>query len=246
MKHSTAGLEGSQMSPAHRGKFVSYLRVSTTKQGADGLGIDAQRQAVAQYLNGGSWKLLREFCEVESGKKAKRPQLEQALQLAKVSGARLLVAKLDRLSRDAGFLYRLRDAGVRFTCCDVPDASELTIGVLAVVAEDEARRISARTKAALAAAKARGTLLGDRTGANLKGVSGYREAVATLQAKADARAKDVAPILADIEQAGITSHRGIAAELNAREIPSPRGKLWNEFQVARLRRRLQALDTKGA
>jgi hypothetical protein len=96
------------MSPRHDGRYVSYLRVSTDKQGAEGLGIEAQRQAVTQYLDGGRWKLLKEFVEVESGKVAHRPQLEQALQLAKISGARLLVAKLDRLSRDAGFPGRTR------------------------------------------------------------------------------------------------------------------------------------------
>jgi len=229
------------MSPRHDGRYVSYLRVSTDKQGAEGLGIEAQRSAVRQYLDGGRWKLLKEFVEVESGRRADRPELEKALQLAKVSGARLLVAKLDRLSRDAGFLFRLRDAGVKFTCCDIPDASELTIGVLAVVAEDEARRISTRTKAALAAAKARGTRLGQRDGRNFKGVSGWRSAVAKLSHLADERAKDMAPIVADIVKGGVTSHRGIAIELNERGIPSARGRQWSEFQVARLRRRLGGL-----
>jgi DNA invertase Pin-like site-specific DNA recombinase len=195
--------------------------------------------------------------EVESGKVAHRPQLEQALQLAKISGARLLVAKLDRLSRDAGFLFRLRDAGVKFTCCDIPDASELTIGVLAVVAEDEARRVSARTKAALAAARAeialkgfrisrtgqRYTRLGQRDGRNFKGVSGWRSSVAKLRAQADERARDMASTVEDIVKT-VTSHRGIARELNAREIPSPRGKAWNEIQVARLRRRLAQLGSR--
>jgi DNA invertase Pin-like site-specific DNA recombinase len=230
------------MSPAHRGKFVSYLRVSTDRQGADGLGIAAQRSAVATYLNGGAWTMLKEFVEVESGKVNARPQLEKALNLCKVSRARLVIAKLDRLSRNAAFLLKLRDTGVRFVAADMPEATDTVIGIMAVIAQDERERISQRTKDGLAEAKKRGVKLGNPHGAAplRRAGKGNRAAVATLRAQADARAKDLAPILDDIMKT-VTSHRDIATELNEREIPSPRGKQWGEIQVARLRRRLGRL-----
>ena len=233
------------MSPAHRGRFVSYLRVSTTKQGAEGYGIEAQRRAVEQFLNGGSWKLLKEFVEVESGKVDARPQLHQALHLCKVSGARLVIAKLDRLSRNAAFLLALRDAGIKFVAADMPEANDTVVGIMAIIAQDERERISDRTRRALAEARARGVQLGNPHGAQFLRAAGKGNvaAVAAIKAGATERARDLAPIVADIEQAGITSHRGIAAELNDREIPSPRGKQWNEIQVARLRRRLATLTT---
>src|SRR5215208_2042297 len=137
------------------GRFIAYHRVSTAQQGRSGLGLEAQRQAVADYLNGGRWELLREFTEVESGKRADRPELAKALAACRVHRATLVIAKLDRLSRNAGFLMNLRDAGVEFVCADMPAANRLTVGIMAVVAEAEAEMISARTKAALAAAKAR-------------------------------------------------------------------------------------------
>jgi DNA invertase Pin-like site-specific DNA recombinase len=234
------------MSPAHRGKFVSYLRVSTDKQGADGYGIEAQRSAVATYLNGGAWTMLKEFVEVESGKVNGRPQLEKALQLAKVSGARLVIAKLDRLSRNAAFLLQLRDAGVKFVAADMPEATDTVIGIMAVIAQDERERISQRTKDGLAEAKKRGVRLGNPNGAAplRRAGKGNVAAVAALRAQADAHARDLEPIVADIVKAGTTSHRGIAAELNEREIPSPRGRAWNEIQVARLRRRLADLTAR--
>src|SRR6516225_2862500 len=129
-------------------KFVSYLRVSTARQGKSGLGIEAQRKAVEDYLNGGNWKLVKEFVEVESGKHADRPQLAKAFQACRVTGGKLVIAKLDRLSRDAHFLLGLEKAGVDFVAADMPQANRLTIGIMAVMAEDERRRISERTKAA--------------------------------------------------------------------------------------------------
>ena len=135
------------------GKFVSYLRVSTARQGKSGLGIEAQRKAVEDYLNGGNWQLVKEFVEVESGKKADRPQLEKAFQFCRLIGAKLVIAKLDRLSRDAHFLLGLEKAGVDFVAVDSPHANRLTVGIMALMAEDEGRKISERTKAALQAAK---------------------------------------------------------------------------------------------
>jgi len=135
-------------------KFVSYLRVSTDRQGRSGLGLDAQRKMVGDFLNGGDWKLIAEFLGVESGKRDDRPKLAQAIHRAKVTGARLLVAKLDRLSRNIAFVAALQETKVPFTCCDMPDANEFTIHLFAAIAQHERKVISERTRAAFAAAKA--------------------------------------------------------------------------------------------
>src|SRR3954471_22044869 len=135
-----------------QGKFISYLRVSTAKQGASGLGIDAQRKAVTDYLNGGRWSLITEVVEVESGKRSDRPKLAEALRLCRLHNATLVIAKLDRLSRDAAFLMKLQNEGVRFVAADMPEANEMVVGIMAVVAQAERKMISARTKAALQAA----------------------------------------------------------------------------------------------
>src|ERR671911_796243 len=139
-----------------QGKFVAYYRVSTERQGRSGLGLEAQRKAVEDYLNGGRWQLLAEFVEVESGKREDRPKLAEALALCRLHGATLVIAKLDRLSRDAHFLLGLQKAGVDFVAADMPDANKMTVGIMALVAQHEREMISERTKAALAAAKARG------------------------------------------------------------------------------------------
>jgi len=142
------------------GRFVSYLRVSTDRQGKSGLGLEAQRASVADYLNGGTWELIDEFVEIESGGNAARPKLAEALALCRAHRATLVVAKLDRLARDAHFLLGLEKAGVDFVAADMPHANRLTVGIMAMVAEQERQFISDRTKAALAAAKARGVKLG--------------------------------------------------------------------------------------
>jgi len=227
-----------------RGRFVSYLRVSTDKQGRSGLGLEAQRAAVEQYLNGGRWQLLAELVEIESGKRKDRPKLAEAIALCRAHRATLLVAKLDRLARNAAFLLSLRDAGVEFLACDMPDANRMTVGILAVVAEDEAERISARTKAALAAAKARGKRLG--------GFRGHRgtaadaaHARAAKSSKADQRAAVVAPILARIDSAGTATLASIARQFNDEELPTPRGTgRWTATSVARLKRRLASSGGK--
>src|SRR3954466_11391511 len=139
------------------GKWVAYYRVSTAKQGASGLGLEAQREAVAGYLNGGNWQLAAEFTEVESGRKNDRPELAKALAMCRRIGATLIIAKLDRLARNVAFVSNLMESGVEFVAADFPQANRLTIHILAAVAEHEREMISARTKAALAAAKARGT-----------------------------------------------------------------------------------------
>src|SRR3954447_6983406 len=145
----------------HKGNFISYLRVSTAKQEQSGLGLEAQRSAVEAWLNGGDWKVVEEVVEIESGGSHRnRPGLARALEACRRYGAKLIISRLDRLSRDPVFLLSLRDAGIDFAAVDMPNANRMTVGVMALVAEQEREAISARTKAALAAAKARGVKLG--------------------------------------------------------------------------------------
>jgi DNA invertase Pin-like site-specific DNA recombinase len=147
--------------PPHYGKFIAYFRVSTDRQGKSGLGVDAQREAVMNYLNGGRWTLANDFTEVESGKRNDRPELEKALAACKRQKAKLVIAKLDRLSRNLAFIATLMDSGVEFVAVDNPHANKLTVHILAAVAQHEREIISARTSAALKAAKARGKPLGN-------------------------------------------------------------------------------------
>ena len=212
------------------GRFVSYLRVSTDKQGRSGLGLEAQRAAVAGFLNGGQWELVAEFVEVETGKRADRPVLAQALAACRLHRAVLVIAKLDRLARDAHFLLGLEKAGVDFVAADMPHANRLTVGIMAMVADEERRMISARTKAALAAAKARGVRLGNP--GNLKNrAAGSARGNAAKAAGADARAADILPVINGIRAAGVTSANGIARALNERSIPTARGGRWQAVQV---------------
>jgi DNA invertase Pin-like site-specific DNA recombinase len=220
------------------GKFVSYLRVSTDKQGRSGLGMEAQRTAVEQFLNGGRWKLVREFIEVESGKRDDRPQLGKALHLCKVTGATLVIAKLDRLSRDAHFLLGLQKASVPFVAADMPEANEMVVGIMAVIAQGERKMISQRTKAALAVAKRRGVKLGNPNGAKHLRKLGNKSAIAAVHENAMRRADNLRPIVDDIQAAGVTSVRAIATELNHRGILTPRGGSWHATSVARLLDRL--------
>jgi DNA invertase Pin-like site-specific DNA recombinase len=222
------------------GKFVSYLRVSTDKQGRSGLGLEAQRAAVAQYLAGGRGKLVREVVEIESGKRADRPKLATALHLCKVTGATLVIAKLDRLARNVAFLANLMDSGVDFTAADNPHATRLTIHILAAVAEDEAKRISERTKAALKVAKDRGVVLGNPNGARHLRKLGNRAAVAAVRENATSRADSLRTVVEDIQGAGVASIRGIADELNRRGILTPRGASWHATSAARLLERLSS------
>jgi DNA invertase Pin-like site-specific DNA recombinase len=215
------------------GKFIAYLRVSTTKQGKSGLGLEAQRKAVEDFLDGGNWKLVKEFVEVESGKKADRPQLMKAFQACRAFGAKLVIAKLDRLSRDAHFLLGLEKAGVDFVAADMPQANRLTVGIMAMVADEERRMISARTKAALAAAKARGVQLGGPRDTRL--TAKQRAAGrAVQQEQARNRAEALMPTIKELQAAGFESLRAIATELEQRGIPTARGGKWSSVQVARL------------
>jgi DNA invertase Pin-like site-specific DNA recombinase len=223
---------------ANTGKFVCYYRVSTKRQGKSGLGLEAQQHAVREYLNGGDWQIVGEFKEVETGKIAERVELDKAFAACRLHGAKLVIAKLDRLSRNAAFLLGLRDSGVDFVAADMPNANRLTVGIMAVIAEDEAERISARTKAALAAAKRRGVVLGGFRG---KVPTGKHRAMSAKakQERSAARAADIAPTIAELQAAGATSLRAIASGLNERSIPTARGTgEWSAVQVARVLERL--------
>jgi DNA invertase Pin-like site-specific DNA recombinase len=224
------------------GNFIAYYRVSTARQGRSGLGLAAQRTAVEDYLNGGRWKLCAEFTEVESGKRSDRPELAKALAACRLHRATLVLAKIDRLARNVAFVANLMESGVDFVAVDMPTANRLTVHILAAMAEHEAAAISARTKAALAAAKARGVKLGGDRG-NLPAVAkkGAKASVRSRQARADERARDLAATVEELRQDGRNSLRQIAAGLNEREITAPRGGEWQVGQVADLLRRMQSL-----
>jgi DNA invertase Pin-like site-specific DNA recombinase len=220
------------------GRFVAYYRVSTAKQGASGLGLEAQKDAVQTYLNGGRWKIIAEVTEVESGtgKHNDRPKLAEALTLCRIHKATLLIAKLDRLARNVAFISNLMESSVEFTAVDFPQANRLTIHVLAAVAEYEASAISARTKAALAAAKARGVRLGgDRGGVIATQAAKGNQASAVVRiAKAEKRASDLLPVIEQIRKDGAGSLREIAGALNELSIPAARGGEWSAVQVQRI------------
>lgn len=218
-------------------RYVSYYRVSTVRQGESGLGLDAQRAAVTAFV-AGHGELAGEYVEIESGKKADRPQLAKALAHAKRCRATLVIAKLDRLARNVAFVSSLMEAHVDFVACDNPHANRLTVHILAAVAEDEARRISERTKAALAAYKARGGLLGSR---HPRGRAigpeashkGQRAGTARNRERAQAAYADLLPLMAELRRAG-QSYREIGRELGRRGQTTRTGKAWNGVQVRRV------------
>ena len=201
------------------GKFVAYYRVSTARQGASGLGLDSQKQAVLHYLNGGNWEIVEEFTETESGKKNDRPKLAEAIALCKRMQATLIIAKLDRLARNVHFISGLMESGVPFTCTDNPNASPLLIHMLAAFAEHEREQISKRTKEALAAAKAKGVKLG-------------KHSIVLSQQNHD-RAMEFAlslqPVLTAIRSDGFTTTRSICEQLNLRGVPTygGSGRKWH-------------------
>jgi DNA invertase Pin-like site-specific DNA recombinase len=218
-------------------QFVAYLRVSTMRQGASGLGIEAQREAVARYVASAGGQIVAEVVETESGKRGDRPELARALAACRAHRATLLIAKLDRLARNVHFISGLMKSGVPFVAVDMPNATPFMLHVYAAVAEEEGQAISARTKAALAAAKARGVKLG-----NPRLVPGNRDqacrAAAAKSAKAAARAADLRPIIAEIRAAGVSTLTGVVAALVARGVPTPSGRgAWSPASVMRLQRR---------
>ncbi len=210
--------------------YVAYLRVSTQQQGQSGLGLDAQRAAVTTFTQAA--QVVGEFVEVESGKQNQRPQLQAAMALAKARGATLLIAKLDRLSRNAGFIFQLRDAGVDFVCCDMPDANTLTVGIFAVLAQHERELISQRTSAALAVKKAQGAQLG--TPANLTSAATQK---GRERSRANAHAHEhnvraTAHILL-LHEKGL-NYSQIAERLNQLHFFTRTGKAFRPEQVKRL------------
>lgn len=231
----------------HPTTYVAYYRVSTDKQGASGLGLDAQRAAVLDHINGNGDKLIAEYTEVESGKRNDRPQLAEALKLCRKEKAKLVIAKLDRLARNVAFISNLMESGVDFVAVDMPDANRLTVHILAAVAEHERDMISQRTKDALAEAKAKGTKLGnprkrdsiDKDG-NLKigraraGKIGRQR----LREKADQHASKVSTIIEGIkEKQGKATLQSIADALNNMHIPTARGGDWHPATVRNILRR---------
>lgn len=223
---------------------VALYRVSTGKQGASGLGLEAQKEAVGRHLSTLSPcpKLVGEFVEVESGRKGQsnRPQLAKALHHARVTGSVLAIAKLDRLSRNVAFLANLMESGVEFVACDNPYANKLTLHLLAAMAEHEAEAISQRTKAALAAAKRRGVRLGNPNGAKHLRPYGNGQAVAGAIRKATDNAIQLKPVLEALEAQGIASATAQAKAMNDQSIKSPRGGRWTARSVLNLKSRLSA------
>lgn len=211
-------------------QYITYYRVSTQRQGVSGLGLEAQRATVEQYLSVSARTSVGEFVEVETGKGAnaleKRPQLRLALEACRKTGAVLLIAKLDRLARNVHFVSGLMESRARFVACDMPEANDLTIHLMAAFAEYEAKRISERTKEALAAAKARGVVLGATGPANLKRCNDQR------QQKAEEFRQRIRPVLEGMTAQGL-SRRAMVARLNELGIKAPMGGAWSLGQVQR-------------
>ncbi len=210
------------------GKAVAYYRVSTAKQGQSGLGLEAQTAAVAAYLKANSLELVAGLTEIESGKVNDRPKLAEAVALAKRNKAVLVIAKLDRLARSVCTIANLLEAGIEFVAADMPFANRLTIHLLAAVAEHEAAMVSTRTKAALAAAKARGMVLGNRTNLPEASTLGRQRQIQI----ADQHAQKVLPVLKHVVKAeGIASVHDAARALAERNVPTARGGQWHGSTV---------------
>lgn len=220
--------------------FVGYVRVSTARQGQSGLGMEAQGAAIDRHVRSRNGVLRDVFTEVESGNVNLRPRLAEALALAKLTGSILVIAKLDRLSRNASFLLALQDSGVKFVATDMPDANELTVGIMALVAQQERQAISQRTKDALQAAKARGTKLGNPNGAAAlrRAGGGNNAAVLAVKDAADAHSESLRELVDAIQRSGKTSLGQLADELNRRAILTQRNKKWHRSTVSNLLRRL--------
>jgi DNA invertase Pin-like site-specific DNA recombinase len=210
--------------------YIAYLRVSTVRQGESGLGMEAQKTAVETFVRQHQGAIAATYVEVESGKRSDRPELAKALAAAKKAKATLLIAKLDRLARNVAFIATMMDNKVDFVACDQPFASRLTLHILAAVAEDEARRISERTKAALAAAKARGTKLGSPVARKTIAIARAARSAYAQQGNATRRA-----VIRDVQASGVKTLVGIAAALQARGVKTPAGNSnWQPVQVSRL------------
>jgi DNA invertase Pin-like site-specific DNA recombinase len=225
-------------------KYVAYYRVSTDKQGQSGLGLAAQEAAVINYLKG--HKPIAEFTEVESGKKNDRPRLAEAIALCKRRKAILVIAKLDRLARNVHFISGLMETGINFVACDSPNDDRFILHVKAAVAEDEAKKISDRTKVALAAKRAQGKKLGgwrpmrkDGSARTMPTFSqeAHQRATEAIMEAADVRAEDYMDIIRGIQANGVTSATAIAGELNAQGVVTARGREWRAQTVLNVLRR---------
>ena len=230
--------------PEHSGKYVAYYRVSTKRQGDTGYGLEAQRERVEQHLNGGDWQLIAEFTETERGKRSTdrhRHELRKALELCADEGATLVVAKLDRLTRNLPFLTRIIESGVKMIACDVPTMSNanqnrFVLQLMANIAELEGAVISERTRDALATAKKKGAKLG-----NPRPKAASRLASKQLTADADAFAMKVGRIIEELEEYGCVTLEQIAKGLEARGVKTARGnKSWALSSVANIRRRYRS------
>lgn len=210
-------------------KFVAYYRVSTQKQGLDGNGMGAQKEAVRRYLASLKCELLGNFEEVESGSNNDRPQLAAAIKLATAQKAILVIAKLDRISRNAAFLMQLQESGVDFVACDMPNADKFTVGILALVAQRERELISERTKAGLSIAKARGVVLG-----NPRAAEACQKAREAIQRKKSEFSKVALSNIHEIQGTGIRTLSRIADCLNKRGEKTPRGAKWTATAVSRV------------
>jgi DNA invertase Pin-like site-specific DNA recombinase len=202
-------------------KYIAYYRVSTVKQGQSGLGLEAQRASVADYLAGVSGELINEYTEIQSGKKNDRPELNKALRKCRLTGATLLIAKLDRLSRNAAFLMNLQDSATKFIACDMPEANNLTVGLMACLADYERVLISKRTKEALKAAKARGVKLGNPK---------------LDQVRCTERNTEILEVINEIQSNADSelSLRQISKQLNSAGYTTARGKAWQATSVMRV------------
>jgi DNA invertase Pin-like site-specific DNA recombinase len=212
--------------------YIAYYRVSTKKQGISGLGIEAQKTAVSKFLNNPQDNLLKEFQDIESGKKDNRPELKKAIEYAQQTNSKLIIAKLDRLSRNASFIFTLRDSKVDFICVDMPNANSVTIGIMAVLAQDERERISQRTKAALAELKKKGRTLGSpknltnearQIGLNIRIENSIK----------NQNNRKATALIVSMKNEGKTFYY-ITKELNKSEFKTSRGKVFQQIQVERL------------
>jgi len=219
--------------------FVAYYRVRTKKQGDSSIGLEAQKEMVTRHLNGGDWKLVAEYTEVESGtrKDKDRPKLKEAFEACKLYGATLVIAKLDRLYRSVYMTAKLMESGVDFVACDVSTANRFTIHILAAVAEDGASKTSKRTKEALDAKKRRGEPTGGACWKDRSGVlsaenqeKGRSIAIARIKSKANEFAALVQPVINRLSESGMSLNK-IAAELNNMSVPTPRGSQWTAQAV---------------
>jgi DNA invertase Pin-like site-specific DNA recombinase len=221
-------------------RFVAYYRVSTDRQGRSGLGLEAQKVAVQAFLSRSGGLLTAEYTDIQSGDDGERPQLTEALRLCRLTNTTLLIAKLDRLSRNVAFLATLQQAGTKFVACDLPEANELVVHILAAVAQAERKAISERTKAALAVARARGIQLGNP---RLRPGNATSAAIArkARTKKTEDRAAELLEVIQNAERHGSLSLRQVASYLNGLGVASANGRKWHATSVRRVRQRIASL-----